>query len=339
MPWLLATLQSNAPQRQRTLAWRGAIRIATREHTAAPAVEWFQQLNKTAAAQAEKRLLIAGLIELAAKRSEGLEMLRPYLDDPAVAAETASMAVQFGKRVEEGRSKVPQPAVLKALLERVAAGDADKPLREEAAALAKQIRGPSAAAGGATPEFRPLFNGRNFDGWEGDTARSFRIVDGAIVGGNLQDKIPRNEFLATTRSYTNFILRAECKLAGPANGGIQIRTQRIPNHNEVRGYQADMSAGKDGGYWGCLYDESRRNKVLARPARDVILKALKPDDWNLYEIRCEGRRIQLFVNGQQTVDYTEPDEAIPLSGIIAVQIHGGPPSEAWYRDLIIAELP
>jgi hypothetical protein len=148
-----------------------------------------------------------------------------------------------------------------------------------------------------------------------------------------------NEFLATTRSYTKFILRAECKLVGPANGGIQIRSQRIPNSHEVRGYQADMSSDKDGGWWGCLYDESRRRRMLGVADKEQLLRHLKPDDWNHYEIRCEGRRIRLFVNGQLTVDYTEPDEGIPLSGIIAVQIHKGPPSEAWYRNLSIAELP
>ncbi len=193
-------------------------------------------------------------------------------------------------------------------------------------------------AAGQGAEVR-LFDGASFAGWEGNTAKWFRVEAGAIVGGSLQEKIPRNEFLATTRTYTNFVLRLECKLVGPGNAGIQIRTARIPNHHEVSGYQADMSAGKDGGYWGCLYDESRRNRVLARPAREVILRALKPDDWNLYEIRCEGPRIRLALNGVTTVDYTEDDPAITRSGIIAVQIHGGPPSEAWYRNLVLTELP
>jgi len=185
----------------------------------------------------------------------------------------------------------------------------------------------------------PLFDGRTFNGWEGDTQRSFRIEDGAIVGGNLKERIPRNEFLCTTRQYANFILRLECKLVGPGNAGIQIRSQRVPNHHEVSGYQADMSAGADGGYWGCLYDESRRNKMLARPEREVIVKALKPDDWNRYEIRCEGPRIRLAINGVQTIDYTEADDKIPATGIIGLQIHGGPPSEAWYRNITIEELP
>lgn len=185
----------------------------------------------------------------------------------------------------------------------------------------------------------PLFDGRTFTGWEGDTKKTFRIQDGAIVGGNLNEPIPRNEFLCTKAQYSNFIFRAECKLVGPGNAGIQIRSQRIPNHHEVSGFQADISAGPNGGYWGCLYDESRRNKMLAKPDRDTIVKALKPDDWNLYEIRCEGPRIRLSINGVQTVDYTETDTKIPATGIIGLQIHGGKPSEAWYRNITIEELP
>lgn len=189
--------------------------------------------------------------------------------------------------------------------------------------------------------FKPLITGRRFYGWEGDIKKSFRREDDAIVGGNLKEAIPRNEFLATTCPYTNFILRAECKLVGgKCNAGIQIRTERIPDHYEVKGYQADMSTDKDGGYWGKLYDESRRKKILGETLNHAeMMKVLKSNDWNQYEIRCEGPRIQLFLNGVQTLDYTEEDKSIPLHGIIAVQIHSGPPSEAWYRNIQIVELP
>ena len=183
-----------------------------------------------------------------------------------------------------------------------------------------------------------LFDGKSFAGWDGDTKKTFRIQDGSIVGGSLSAAVPRNEFLCTTRDYTNFVLRVEFKLLGgpKANGGVQIRTKRIPNHHEVSGYQADMG---DPSWWGCLYDESRRNKVLAKSDIEAVNKVLKREDWNQYEIRCEGKRIQITLNGLQTVDYTEADPAIPSSGIIAVQIHGGPPSEAWYRNIMIEELP
>ena len=86
-----------------------------------------------------------------------------------------------------------------------------------------------------------------------------------------------------------------------ANGGVQFRTKRIPKHHEVSGYQADI--GQE--YWGALYDESRRNKVLAGPKAEDLPKIVKPDDWNEYRIRAEGPHIQLWLNGTKTVDYTE----------------------------------
>lgn len=193
----------------------------------------------------------------------------------------------------------------------------------------------AATLGAAEPKV--IFDGKTFAGWEGDTNKTFRIEAGAIVGGNLKGAVPRNEFLCTTRNYTNFVLRLEFKLLGgpKANAGVQIRTARIPKHHEVSGYQADMGDG----WWGSLYDESRRNRVLAKADAAVIEKIIKRDDWNRYEIRCEGKRVRLSINGTQTVDYTEPEEKIALHGIIAVQIHGGPPSEAWYRKITLEELP
>jgi hypothetical protein len=196
--------------------------------------------------------------------------------------------------------------------------------------------------GGCAPaEMRTisLFDGRTFDGWEGNLDH-FRIQDGAIVGGSLEQAIPRNEFLCTKKVYRDFELSLKVKLVGDpaANAGIQIRSRRRPNHHEMIGYQADMGQH----YWGCLYDESRRNRILAKPDPQQLRQALKPNDWNEYVIRCVGPRVQLWMNGYQTVDYTEPDESIEQVGFIGLQIHGGPPVEAWYRDIkikIIPEMP
>ncbi|MBM4029849.1 MAG: DUF1080 domain-containing protein, partial [Planctomycetes bacterium] len=113
------------------------------------------------------------------------------------------------------------------------------------------------------PQTIALFDGKTFDGWEGNLDY-FRIEDGAIVGGSLDKAIPRNEFLCTKKEYGDFELRLKVKLLGDlarANAGIQIRSRRIPNHHEMIGYQADMGQK----YWGCLYDESRRNRILAQP--------------------------------------------------------------------------
>jgi hypothetical protein len=194
------------------------------------------------------------------------------------------------------------------------------------------------AFGGDGPDdqgkFVPLFDGKTFDGWEGNL-KVFRIVDGAIVGGTLEKPLAHNEFLCTTKQYGDFELRLKFKILGKgANAGVQVRTKRIPNHHEVIGYQADLADG----YWGCLYDESRRGILTKPPLTDEVKKFLNRDAWNEYRIRCEKDRVQLWVNGHKTADFTEKDPGIPRTGIIGLQIHGGPPSEAWYKDVAIKEL-
>ena len=183
----------------------------------------------------------------------------------------------------------------------------------------------------------PLFDGKSFTGWEGDTQTTWRIENGEIVAGDVSKQQPRNEFLCTVKRYENFELRLKLRLAGTegfVNAGIQFRTERIPNHHEVSGFQADFGAGYD----GALYDESRRNKILAKPDKDTLAKAVKPGEWNDYRIRVEGDRIQLWLNGVQTVDYTETDPKIAKTGIIALQIHGNAKSEVRYKDIVLEEL-
>lgn len=184
----------------------------------------------------------------------------------------------------------------------------------------------------------PLFDGRTFTGWEGDTKGTWRIQEGALVGGSLTTQVPRNEFLTTTRSFGDFVLRVRFKLVGTEgfiNGGVQVRSQRLtqPAH-EMTGYQADLGDK----YWGSLYDESRRNKTLIAPEAKLIDEILKRNDWNDYEIRAEGPRIRLSINGRQTIDYTETDPAIPRTGLIGLQVHGGGKVEAWYKDITVLEL-
>ncbi len=69
-----------------------------------------------------------------------------------------------------------------------------------------------------------------------------------------------------------------------------------------------------------------------------VAKVFRAGSWNDFRIRCQGKRIQIWLNGTQTVDYTEKDDGIADSGVIAVQIHGGPPSQASYRNIRIRNL-
>ena len=90
--------------------------------------------------------------------------------------------------------------------------------------------------------------------------------------------------------------------------------------------------------WGSLYDESRRKKFLLHGDKDKVEKAFKPGEWNDFVVRCEGPRVQIWLNGVPTIDYKEDDAQVERTGIIAVQIHGGPPSEASYRKIRIKPL-
>jgi len=180
--------------------------------------------------------------------------------------------------------------------------------------------------------FVPLFDGQTLDGWEGDQTL-WKVVDREIVGDS--PGIPHNQFLATRKSYGNFELKLEFRLAaGRGNSGVQFRSKRVPDSSEVAGYQADIGEQ----YWGCLYDESRRNKILAQaPAK--LADVLKKEDWNSYTIRAVGPQITLAINGVTTVDYTEADSGISRTGRIALQVHSGPPLRVAFRNIRIRELP
>jgi len=200
-----------------------------------------------------------------------------------------------------------------------------------------------------------LFDGKSFTGWEGDTTNVWRIENGGIVAGKPDAEQAKNDFLCTVRDYADFELRLQYR-RGDNNGGIQFRSERVPNHHEVSGYQADFAPGID----GCLYDESRRNRFLgvfgisnvdlasgagrpgaliqrAQDSRAENERKLKLGEWNRYRIRAEGTRVRLWINDVPTVDYTEQDAAIPRTGKIALQIHGGA-TEIRYRDITIEVL-
>lgn len=186
--------------------------------------------------------------------------------------------------------------------------------------------------------FEFLFDGKTLDGWEGNL-EWFRVESGAIVAGSLQKSIPNNEFLCTKKHYDNFELRLEVKLQGKGdNAGIQFRSLRVPNETEVSGFQCDVGNAFGRPVWGALYDEARRNKMLAEGDMQQVPKWLKMDDWNELQITANQNQITILLNGHETVNYQENDSDIARSGIIGLQIHSGPPTEALYRNIRIKAL-
>ncbi|HKQ39120.1 MAG TPA: family 16 glycoside hydrolase, partial [Verrucomicrobiae bacterium] len=140
-------------------------------------------------------------------------------------------------------------------------------------------------------------------------------------------------------SATNFILRLKFKLTGTegfVNSGVQIRSQRVPNSSEVAGYQCDLG---DPDWWGAIYDEARRNKVLFPTDMVAVNTVLKRGDWNDYVIRAVGPRITVWLNGIQTSDYYEDDPGIADSGVIGIQAHAGGKPLIQVKEITIEHLP
>lgn len=326
---------------RREVALTGALRLtsavaAGRDRSPLNVADAFAAANRAVQSKTEKMALVSALGSW--KRPGAVALLQPYLDDADVKAEAALAVVQVASALGGARQTSPLPE----MLARIAADDRDEDTRKQAARLAKggaapAPKGKAAAAAPAQSGLPPLFNGTDLAGWDGDPG-VWRVRDGAIVGGSLAGN-PRNEFLALTRRTPNFVLTLEYKLTGTegfVNGGVQFRSVRIAQPpNEMFGYQADIGAGHS----GCLYDESRRKKFLQRATDEQIKRLEKAGDWNRLEIRAEGNRVQLSLNGERTVDYTETDASVAPEGLIALQIHGNCKAEISFRNLQLTELP
>jgi hypothetical protein len=142
--------------------------------------------------------------------------------------------------------------------------------------------------------FEHLFNGRDLTGWEGDSLL-WLVEDGMIVGRS--PGIGDNDFLAIEKSCSDFVLRLQVQLVGGAgNSGVQFRSQRVTGSMEMIGSQADIGPT----WWGGLYDESCRRRMLVEQDADLINKVVRADGWNDYEIEARGNRIRLKLNGTTT---------------------------------------
>ncbi|MEX2261138.1 MAG: DUF1080 domain-containing protein [Bryobacteraceae bacterium] len=186
------------------------------------------------------------------------------------------------------------------------------------------------AAAFAQDGFRPLFDGKTLEGWDGDP-RLWKVRDGAIAGSTEGVTLDSNTFLISKESFRNFVLRAQVKLRNH-NSGIQFRSEALPNW-VVRGYQADMA---ENNYWGCIYDEKGKRGILVNGWKEKAEKVVRLKDWNDYEISCNGDHIQIRLNGLLTADFRDTER---MEGILALQLHRGPPMEAYFRNLRIKVLP
>lgn len=206
-----------------------------------------------------------------------------------------------------------------------------------------------------TPEgFTSLFNGKDLTGWSGDPA-IWSVQDNAITGQTTAEKpIKKNTFILwKDGKVADFELRLKFRIDG-GNTGIQYRSKDKGDF-VVNGYQADFDAKKT--YAGILYEEGGRG-ILATVGQKVTINAdgklqvtgstNNPDDirknipdgaWNDYVVIAKGNHLQHIINGKVTVDVTDEQEAKrSMEGILAFQVHQGPPMKVQFKDIYLKEL-
>lgn len=205
-----------------------------------------------------------------------------------------------------------------------------------------------------------LFNGRDLAGWAGIPGH-WTVEDGAITGVTTAiAPLKNNTFLVWTNgTVDNFELRFKYRVFN-GNSGVQYRSQVLDAEKAiVGGYQADLEAGPT--YSGILYEERGRGILALRGQRTRIVddggktkvevvgevakgpelqQYIRKEDWNEYLIIADGSHLMHFINGKLMVDVVDTQAAkAAKSGVLAFQIHTGPPMKVQFKDVFLKKLP
>jgi HEAT repeat protein len=200
---------------------------------------------------------------------------------------------------------------------------------------------------------KSLFNGKDLTGWDAKPGW-WTVEDGALTSESTAEKPCKkcNYLIWKGGEPGDFELTLDFKLTGQGNSGIQIRSERRPDF-DTYGYQADMDW--DGKLVGYVYHH-KRGLIAARGQKVVIpprgekkvetigdaakLKEVyKKGDWNQYKILCRGPNISLHVNGTLMCQVTDNDaKTAKPDGIIALQMHPGPPMKVQFKNIMLKPL-
>jgi hypothetical protein len=179
-----------------------------------------------------------------------------------------------------------------------------------------------------------FFNGKDLTGWEG-LKQFWSVKDGAIVG-SAPGGARFNTFLCSTEEYKDFELKFRVKLTGKGwtgNSGVNIRSEILDrNKLSVSGPQCDMGQY----YWGCLYGERFGSGMMKQADEQRVKKVLKAKEFNDYYVKCVGKHVTIKLNDLTTVD--DDFVNLPPEGIIAWQLHAGPPMEVIFKNIEFKDL-
>jgi hypothetical protein len=192
---------------------------------------------------------------------------------------------------------------------------------------------------------REIFNGKDLSGWKGNP-ELWSVEEGCITGRTTADKpLKFNTFLVwDAGQVSNFELEFDYQLGDAGNSGIQYRS-RVLNEADfvVGGYQADIDASLK--FAGINYEEKGRG-ILAQRGQRVSIgdgvelgKAIQAGQWNHYRVVADGPRLSHYINGKlmsEVIDHQEGKAA--AAGVLAFQIHVGPPMKIQFKNIRLKEL-
>ena len=219
----------------------------------------------------------------------------------------------------------------------------------------------AALCASVSAEEKSLFNGKDLTGWKG--LDFWSVEDGVITGRTTKEKPTKgNTFLVWEGEVADFELTFQYKIVG-GNSGVQYRSKLVDAKGFViSGYQGDFEAGKK--YSGILYEEKGRGILAERSQKVVIKEGANPKDpkkpkievtgslgkteeiqakikseaWNEYRVVAKGGHLRHFINGVQTVDVTDETAVGAKQGLLALQLHAGPPMVVQFKDLVLKEI-
>lgn len=204
---------------------------------------------------------------------------------------------------------------------------------------------------------KDIFDGKSLKGWKAPDMSYWSVRDAAITAESTDEKpCKHNQFLVWHEEIGDFELTLKFKLVGgpKANSGVQVRSQ-VEADGHVKGYQVDMSQ-PDAPYLGAVYDERGRKMLALRGQKTVIqadgkkvstplaeseglLKGYQAGEWNEYRIHFKGNELTVKINGKTTsMVIDEQESEREMKGVLALQMHSGPPMKVQFKDLVLKKL-
>ncbi len=202
---------------------------------------------------------------------------------------------------------------------------------------------------------KEIFNGKDLTGWRGNP-ELWSVQDGCITGKTTAEKpLKFNTFLIWEGKVSNFELEFDYKIGKEGNSGVQYRSKVVKEDDFiVSGYQADIDASLQ--YAGINYEERGRG-ILAQRGQRVTIdkagakkeesigdgkelgKAIKSEDWNHYKLVANGNKLSHMINGKLMSEVIDDQEGkASAEGILAFQIHQGPPMTIQFKNIKLTEL-